>query len=277
GRRDHPAAAARDDLVPVEAEAAADPERPRGTALVRAAERLGRVLDDGQAMALGERDERVEVHRVPEQVDRDDRREPPSRGPVARAVRAALALAFEETADLVDVELPAIGRDVDEDGVGPAVADRVRGGDEGEVGDDDQVVAADSRREERDVQGGRAALHRDGVRGAHRLGERGLESLHERADIRDPVRVDALLQVAPLVPAHDGHAQGDASHRFEYGGQNIQLRSGVRPYAMRSAPATPAIDPAAATATASGGESATIVRTRTNGRTTAAPTSAAAT
>src|SRR2546428_12590591 len=214
---------------------------------------------------------------MPEQVDRDDRREPPSRGPVARAVRAALALLFEETPDLVDVELPAIGRDVDEDGVGAAVAARVRGGDEGEVGDDDQVVAADSGREERDVEGGGAALHRDGVRGAHRLGERGLESLDERADVRDPVRVDALLEVAPLVPAQDGHAQGDAPHRFEYGAQNIQLGSGVRPYATRSAPAMPAIEPAAATATASGGESATIVRTTTNGRTAAAPASPAGT
>src|SRR4029077_19786380 len=96
GGRQHPAAAARDDLVAVEAEAAGQAERAGGPPLVRAAEGLGRVLDHREAVLGRDRHERVEVNRVAEEVDRQERRDALAADAVPEARGRALALAREE-------------------------------------------------------------------------------------------------------------------------------------------------------------------------------------
>src|SRR4029077_16532175 len=127
---------------------------------------------------------------------------------------------------------------------------------------------------QRDVQRRGPAVHRDGVRHSDRDRELRLEPPDERADVRDPVRVDALLEVRGLVAAHDRDAQRNAAHRREYGGHRSSRRRDVPRYETKKAAATPAIDPAPAIVTARSGGDATRAATA-NGTATPQPTAAA--
>ena len=71
-RRHDPALAGRHLLVRVEGEDGVDAVRADDPALVLGAERLARVLDQDEAVPLGELAERVELARVAEDVDGDD-------------------------------------------------------------------------------------------------------------------------------------------------------------------------------------------------------------
>ena len=71
--RDHPALAGRHLLVRVEGEDRVDAVRADRPALVLGAERLAGVLDQRQAVLRAQLAQRVELARVAEDVDRDDR------------------------------------------------------------------------------------------------------------------------------------------------------------------------------------------------------------
>ena len=87
---------------------------------------LGGVLDDRDAAAAADLQERLHVGRLAVQVDRQDRPGPPR----------DLAL------DLAQVHRVGDRIDVDEDRRGPDVADRPGGGDEGHRDRDDLVARA---------------------------------------------------------------------------------------------------------------------------------------
>ena len=75
--REHDAAlAGRELLVRVEAESSGDAVPSDGATLVLGAERLGRVLDQREPVPLADRADLVELARVAEHVDRDDRLRP---------------------------------------------------------------------------------------------------------------------------------------------------------------------------------------------------------
>ena len=109
---EHPAAAGGDELVAVEAEAADPPDRADLAAGVAAravgrAERLGRVLDHRDAVALGGVDHRLEVGRMAQQVHDLDRRRLPRPGP-----RPPVQLRGDERR----IEVVGLALRVDEDG-----------------------------------------------------------------------------------------------------------------------------------------------------------------
>src|SRR5216110_2279044 len=72
-RQDHPAASGGDDLVAVERETAHGAVRAHAAPLVRGAQRLGRVLHEGEREPRGELEEGIEIRRVAVEVDREQR------------------------------------------------------------------------------------------------------------------------------------------------------------------------------------------------------------
>src|ERR1700712_4633806 len=126
------------------------------------ADRAGGVLDDRQAVTVGEQGEGVHVGGQADLVHRHDR--------------------FGATGDRPlgggRVEVAGGGIDVGEDRGPAALPDRVGGGDEGERGDDHLVAGADPGDVERELQGGRAVGRRDRLGGAHTGGEGALELFH---------------------------------------------------------------------------------------------------
>ena len=112
--------------------------------MVRRAERLGRVLDHGNAVPGGDRQQGVEVAGHVLQVHGDDRRRPVG------------DLRFEDGG----IE-PQRVVDLGEHGNGTGGDDGVHRRDEREGGDDDLVATADAERRERAPQRGGAVGHRD--------------------------------------------------------------------------------------------------------------------
>ena len=150
---EHPAATGRDQLVAVEAEAADPPDRPDVASIERSAdvrrpERLRRVLDDRDAVAVGGREDRLDGGRVAEEVDDLDRGRLPHPEPGA---------AVELLDDGARIEVQRLRLRVDEDRRRADVDDRVDGGDEGQARDEDVVARPDVEDPEREMDRRRAA------------------------------------------------------------------------------------------------------------------------
>ena len=106
GGDDRPAAAGRDELVAVEAQARRVRARPRGPVLVARAEALRRVFDHGEAVRAGSGEDRIEVDGMAEDVDRHDRAHAPARALVAHGRAVAFAFLGEKPRDGERVHLP---------------------------------------------------------------------------------------------------------------------------------------------------------------------------
>ena len=83
------------------------------------------------------------------------------------------------------INVESCGINIHENWQGAAVANAVGGGDVGMADGDDFVPRAHAHRQQCQVQSGRAARNRAGVRRAHEAGELALKRRHLRA-LRDP-------------------------------------------------------------------------------------------
>ena len=144
--------------------------------LVFAAEGLGGVLDDGEAVAGGDGLDRVVIRGEAEEVDGDDGAGAKSRPPAAPGSgwRAGVALfdGLDGLLQLCRVDVEGGGIDVHEDRRRAEEADHLGGCDEGEGGREDGVARADLEGHERHEQGVGARGAADGVFRADVAGER---------------------------------------------------------------------------------------------------------
>ena len=182
---DHAAVAARDRLELVEAERAGRPEAADAAALVGRAEGLGAVLDERDAVTVGDRLELVDPGRAAEHVDDQD----------AGRARRDLRL------DVGRIEIEGLV-DLGQDRRRARVHDRGDRGDVREARDDDLVAGADAQAEERDPQRGRAAaVEGERVLHAGQLGDGLLDVMHLCPEGRVVGRPVAA-QVAALEDLH---------------------------------------------------------------------------
>jgi hypothetical protein len=134
--------------------------------------RLGTILDEEEAAPVADLLDGSDVHRLPEEVDRDDRLGLPG------------DLRFD--AGRVDMEISV---EVDEYGPGARLADRLGRGDEA-VGDGDDLVArADAQGLEGDIDGIRPVGATDAVPDPELL----REGLLEAVDVPPPTKAVSLM------------------------------------------------------------------------------------
>ena len=153
-------------LAGIEAEAAEVAHRAAPPPVVLGAVRLARVLDDGDALAPRDVENRVHVGRLAVQVHGNDGFRPRGDG------------GFE----LRRIHRPIARLDVHEHRRGARVFDGRDGGHEGVRDGDHFVAASDAGGEQRQVQGARAAVDADGVARVAIGGKRLLERGHRRAE-----------------------------------------------------------------------------------------------
>ncbi len=183
-RRHDPALAGRHLLVRIEGEDGVDAVRADGAALVLGAERLARVLDQDEAVLLGERAERVELARVAEDVDGDDPLRPRRDRRLDRG--------------RIEVHRPLV--DVGEHRRRTLVDEAVGRGDERVRRRDHLVALAQATDRGEQVQPARARRDGGRVGRADLLREGTLEALDRRAE-RQPARPEHLEDelLVPLV------------------------------------------------------------------------------
>ncbi len=210
-RRDqHAAARGGDDLVAIEGEDAGPAAGPRRLPIqavaglrptrrppVRRAQRLGRILDDGDVVAAADIQNRVEVGALAVEMHRDDGFGQP---PLPR-------LALDGLDHQRRVQVPGGLLAVNEDWPGAQVDDRVGAGGEGEGGDQHLVAGADAGMDQGQVQRGRAGGERQRVGRADGGGELGLEGVHLRPQRRDPVGRAGFLDVPLFQVGHVGRGE----------------------------------------------------------------------
>jgi hypothetical protein len=170
---DHPAFAVRAEILArVEAEARQVAHAADAPAAVARAVRLRRILDDEQSVPARDRQNRIHVGRLTVQMYRQDR----------------LRSRRDRRIELRGIERERLRIDVDEDRFGAGVADGRHRRHEGEGHGDDFVARADASGEQRQVQGARARVDGDAMRGADIGGE-------FRFECRDLVAEDELAAV----------------------------------------------------------------------------------
>ena len=170
-------------LARIERERARLPEGAGQDAVLGREVALGAVLEDAQPVRLGEVDQGGDGGGMSVEVNGDHRLG-------ARRDRLGRRHRVHARGHRIDVH---------EHRSRPRAHHAGRGGDEGERRDENLVLRAQPHRLEAQLQGGGAALHRDGVRHAEGLGVGGLESIdgsspHERGVAKDgPHRIEQLL------------------------------------------------------------------------------------
>src|SRR3954453_13100052 len=169
-REDDPALARRELLVRVEAEHTRRALRPDRPALVLRAEGLGRILDQSEAMPLADRSDLVELARVAEHVDRDDR------------LRALGDRRFDGSR----IEVPVAWIDVREDRSRTLEDEAVRARGERDRRRDRLVAGAQAGASRQHVQSGGAARNGRDVGRADALGDQLLEAVDRRPERQPP-------------------------------------------------------------------------------------------
>ncbi len=187
-RRDHPALAGGDLLVRIEGERRVDPVRTDRLALVLGAEGLARILDEHEAVLVGDRAQLVELARVAVDVDADDR------------LRARRHSCFDGRG--VHVQRARV--DVGKDGCPAFLDEAVRRRRERVRRRDHLVAGLDARDDAEQMQSGRAGRNRGGVRRTRACGKEFLEAVDRRPE-REPAGAHhledelflALVEVRP--------------------------------------------------------------------------------
>ena len=169
-RRDHPALARRHLLVRIEREDGRGAMRAESRAAVVGSERLARILDQRETVPRGELAQRVELARIAEDVDRDDRLRP-------LRDRRLHGRGIEVQRRRVDVR---------EDRRRALVDEAVRRRGERVRRRDHLVARPDAGDPAEQMQPGRAAGDRGGVRSAACLSEQLLEPLDHRPERQPP-------------------------------------------------------------------------------------------
>ncbi len=171
-------------LAGKEAETPAGADRAGFAALVSAGDGLGRVLDDGQAVAARDGHDWVHVRHLSEQVDGHDR----------------LGVLADDVLDLLGVDVVRDGVNVHEDRAGAGPPDAAGGGEERERGRDDLVADADVQAHQGVEQGIGAAGDADGVRAVGHLGD-GLFKLLDLGPADTHLRIEHIVDLRQhLVP-----------------------------------------------------------------------------
>ena len=177
-------------LLPLNENAATGAERARRPALVERPERLGRVLEDRDAEAPADLEDRIHVGALAVEMDDDDG----LRQPFALAARRAPPRAR-------GIEVPAAALAVEEYRARAEVDDRIDARHEGERRAEDLVARADAEQPQPEVHRRGAARERDrGPPDAAR--ELGLERVDVRPDGREPVRRERFAHVPLFGAAH---------------------------------------------------------------------------
>jgi len=180
---DHPAVATGDRLELVEAEDPDLADAAHAAATVAGPEGLGAVLDQGDAMAVGNGPQLGQPRRVAQHVDRHDRPRP------RRDARLHV--------DRVEVERLV---DLGQDGQGPGIHDGGDRRDEGEARHDDLVAGADPEPGQRQPDAARPGIHGERVGHAGQPGDLLLEMPYAGAEGRVVVRAVATQEAAPEHP-----------------------------------------------------------------------------
>ena len=236
-------------LLPLKLKHAISPSVPTAPSSILGAEALRRVLDNRDAVALSDFEQRVEIHGVAEDVDRQQCANASAGDLTVQRSVAPPAVPREIFDHPVRVHLPGVRLGVDEDRMSADVSDRVGGRDKRQTGNQDLVVWPHTRHQQRDVKGRRAVDGGHRVRDPDGLSQRPLEAVDEGPDRRDPPRIQALLHVGPLVARNRRLAERDerwfqrdimgsesGAHQFRYLGA---FRSAMAP--AITSPATSAI------------------------------------
>ena len=175
-----PPARRRHDLVAVERQRCRDALRSGGPTSVGGTERLRRIDEDRNAVAVGDRCQSIVVRAAPVEVDRHDRR--------WRSLTVT-DTSLELLLDQIDIDGPRVVA-VDEHGRGTGVHDGVGRRHERERRHEHVVTGTDPEGGQPEVQRGRAAGEADGMRPSGRCGEFLLEGGEVRAGRRDPSAVE---------------------------------------------------------------------------------------
>ena len=194
-RRDHPAFAGRDLLVRVEREHGARPVRADRRAFVRSAERFTGVLDEREPVLARDRAQLVELARIAEDVDRDDRLRP----------RGHCGL------DRGRIHVQRLRVDVREHRHGTLVDEAVRARREGVRRRDHLVAGLEARGDAEQMQARGAGRDRRRVRRADGRCEELFEAVDRRAE-REPPRPQHLEHELLLALTEERRRKRDPPH-----------------------------------------------------------------
>ena len=191
----------RDVLGRVEGERREVAVRADRPALPAGADRVRRVLDDGDPVAVAERVDGVQVDREAGEVDRHDRASPRS----------------DERLGVREVDQARLRIGIHEHRTRAGVLDDVGAGHEGHAGDQDLVAVSDSQQPQGDRQPGRARGEAADVPHVQVF----LEACLERRDLRtggQPAAADGVEQLLDLLLADLRRAEAEVRTRGRVGG-----------------------------------------------------------
>ena len=192
---------------------------PTGRPLPAGADRVRRVLDHGDAVAVAERVDRVEVDREAGEVDGHH-----SAGPRG-----------DQRLRVAEVDQAGLGVGVHEHGARAGVLDDVGARHEGHAGDQDLVAGSDSQQPQGDRQPGGARGQAADVRGRARYpSSRSLERLDLRAR-GQPAAADGVEQLLDLLVADLRRAEAEV-RAAEARGMRGRARSRVLTQCDAAAP-----------------------------------------
>ena len=190
-------------LLPLNDTAAPSPKRARRPIPVGGAERLGRILDEGDSVGSRQRDDRGRSRRT----GRTGRRRRPPWAAGARCDPGRRARPASRSG-----RHSRSRRRVDEHRGGAEVAHGVDRRREGERGDEDLVVRADADLLEHEVECGGAGGESDPETASALRRDVVFEAVQLRADRRDPAAVDGFDEPGPVVPGDLRWREPDAGH-----------------------------------------------------------------
>ena len=182
------AAGGRDDLVAVERQHAVVPERAAFLPVVHRAERLGRILDEQNAVRITQAADGVELAGHTVEVHGDER----LRRTEARDGRL----------NGLGVEIPGVGLGVEKHRLAALIDDRVCRGRKRQALAKDPVAALHPREPHRQMQRRRTGGQRRDIARTEVLLQILLEARDVRAERRDPVCIERQIHIPALAAAH---------------------------------------------------------------------------
>ena len=208
---EHTAARGRDYLVSVEGKNAEFAEGTAGAALIKTAESLGGVLDEGDIMLAADCGDLVELGGIAVEMDDND--------------RFRHAVEIDRTAQSLGIHIPGLALRVDEDGLGADVGDGIGGRGEGQILTKNGVTGPDAREDHRKMKSRGARRKSDGVCGAREFLHRLLEFIYVFAKRRDPVFCESIADIFKLVAllGHMRRGKVDAI-RHDFRPSKIEVR-----------------------------------------------------